>query len=541
MAEMDPRQIAQSGVDPVTGFPLSKEVRKALFKRATVSSSIFDKGGPLAIRPRDDIINRRQDELIIRNTQTDNSLQQQIDSLKQEVFVLSSGLAAISNLIQNEGAAERSRLLQEQETERREQESKIRIGRESQLERVIQAAVLAPVQAIQPKIENIFSRVGSALSTLFLGWLGSQGLKTIKAYSEGNIEKLKEIKDSVLRNIGVAIAGLAAIKTGFSLVTSAVKSVTFKLISLIAKGIALPFKAAGALARGIGGGGFKMPGLRMPRLPGLGAIGKGLGRLFTPISLGISAYRFSQGDIVGGALSAASAVPVIGLPAIGLDVAREFGMFEGTFLGKNESQKAESSRPSTTPSQTKTPPAPSINRQSKSQQLAAKPATTPSKQTSSTPVKPAPQAPPKSQPSVASPILQTPTNSLSPTVNFNIDSQDKLSSSSESLSQSPFGFEEPSTTNISDMKSPEISQSDTNMTPEILTPNQIQVPIKQSPQVSQTPEPKPNIIYRRIGEQQSPPPTSSANGPLTDVPLIKSSNPDNFYVLYSQLQYNVVI
>jgi hypothetical protein len=41
MAEMDPVAIAQSGVDPVTGSPLSSEVRKALFRRTIVPSKVF--------------------------------------------------------------------------------------------------------------------------------------------------------------------------------------------------------------------------------------------------------------------------------------------------------------------------------------------------------------------------------------------------------------------------------------------------------------------------------------------------------------------
>ena len=42
MAEMDPVSIAQAGVDPVTGSPLSSEVRKALFRRSSItSSSVF--------------------------------------------------------------------------------------------------------------------------------------------------------------------------------------------------------------------------------------------------------------------------------------------------------------------------------------------------------------------------------------------------------------------------------------------------------------------------------------------------------------------
>ena len=43
----DLAQIAQSGVDPISGSYLSAERRKALFKRSQVSSNIFGGGGAL--------------------------------------------------------------------------------------------------------------------------------------------------------------------------------------------------------------------------------------------------------------------------------------------------------------------------------------------------------------------------------------------------------------------------------------------------------------------------------------------------------------
>jgi hypothetical protein len=64
---------------------------------------------------------------------------------------------------------------------------------------------------------------------------------------------------------------------------------------------------------------------------------------------------------------------------------------------------------------------------------------------------------------------------------------------------------------------------------------------KQTPNVGELPEPKPSVIMvgGSGGSQQSPTPQAPSVG--SDTPLINSSNPDNFYVLYSQLNYNVVI
>ena len=64
-------------------------------------------------------------------------------------------------------------------------------------------------------------------------------------------------------------------------------------------------------------------------IPGFGSL----------IALGFAAHEFSQGDVVGGSLALASAIPVLGWAAIGVDIARDLGAFEGTPLGLNGTEK----------------------------------------------------------------------------------------------------------------------------------------------------------------------------------------------------------
>ena len=64
-------------------------------------------------------------------------------------------------------------------------------------------------------------------------------------------------------------------------------------------------------------------------IPGFGSL----------IAVGFAAHEFSQGDVVGGSLALASAIPVLGWAAIGVDIARDLGAFEGTPLGLNGSEK----------------------------------------------------------------------------------------------------------------------------------------------------------------------------------------------------------
>lgn len=63
----------------------------------------------------------------------------------------------------------------------------------------------------------------------------------------------------------------------------------------------------------------------------------------------------------------------------------------------------------------------------------------------------------------------------------------------------------------------------------------------QKPNLNALPEPKPDVIYASTGQQSQSSVVSGQTETLTDVPLIPSSNPDNFYTLYAQVNYNVVM
>ena len=66
-------------------------------------------------------------------------------------------------------------------------------------------------------------------------------------------------------------------------------------------------------------------------------------------------------------------------------------------------------------------------------------------------------------------------------------------------------------------------------------------PSTQKPNLGNLPEPAPDIIYTTTGQQNQSAVVSGESQTLTDVPLIPSSNPDNFYTLYAQVNYNVVM
>jgi len=190
------------------------------------------------------------------------------------------------------------------------------------------------------KVENLELSVGSALGggggggeilNLLLGgasglgvrFLG-KGINAVKGFGKNAISKIfPRVADSAAKKAAIPAADMARkgiVKGWEHIATGAPRAV------------ATGAEDAAKIATMKGGGELatKGGGLAAKLIPGLA----------TAVNLGISGYRFGQGDVVGGSLSLASAIPIIGWAAVGIDVAREFGAFEGTPLGlKQEKPK----------------------------------------------------------------------------------------------------------------------------------------------------------------------------------------------------------
>jgi hypothetical protein len=206
------------------------------------------RGGALAIQPQASLVNVERNLEIqttqnVQQTQEISALRSTVDALRAETTTLNNGLGTVSNLIQQDSALEKQQEAAKAENERKLLERNIRLGKESQLEQKITNALVAPVQALQQKVGNIFGRIGEALTILFAGWLTNQGIEALKAASEGNKEKLEEIKDNVLNGIGDAVKVFTAIKVGFDLVIKTITGVTGRIAGFVTRLALAPIKA----------------------------------------------------------------------------------------------------------------------------------------------------------------------------------------------------------------------------------------------------------------------------------------------------------
>lgn len=507
----DLASIAQSGLDPITGSYLSSERRKAIFARSRVSSSVFTGGGALVPiqKTASDITQSLTLDAIQQNKVTLDSISAQLTGLRVQITDLNLGLNSIAAAISADSSFEAIRSQQEVEYQRKLAERQIRIGKENELEQRIQASLSKPVQAVAQRFTSIFDRVKQALLYLFLGWLTNQGIETLKAFSKGNISKLIEIRNSTLKNLAAIGGILLAVKYGINGLIKGVVGLTAKIAKFVVGGLIIkPFKA---ITTGLGNAVQGIFGLKKPPLKSAEGAAKGVGEGVT------------KGSMVGGEKGFFSGLKGLkGLRGIGGPLNIIFGGAE--FLSrKSEGQTNLQAG------------AGAVGSVAGAEALAAGGAYG----GAALGAFGGPLAP-----------ITVPAGALIGGVGGGIagwflggKTSDILTGADNKSNVKPVAPK----TNSLKMK-PNQDKENTSPTSEE-KPNlspvsaaEMQSPAPQIPNVGPEPSPAPNIIMLpQTANRQQTIASSPSGESLTDVPLIPSSNPDNFYVMYSQLNYNVVI
>ena len=130
----------------------------------------------------------------------------QMQSLAGSLTVINQNLAISQNL-------ERQKEEAEQRREYNLAQQKLREGQESAVEKKIAAASVKPASKLAQKASFTLSRVGDFLGALFGSWLAMKGVQAIRAFSEKNTNRLKEIRNETLKGVA-AVAGILLIAKG---------------------------------------------------------------------------------------------------------------------------------------------------------------------------------------------------------------------------------------------------------------------------------------------------------------------------------------
>ena len=595
----------------------------SFFNRSTVSSSVFsgqnaDNSQQFLSQTRQFIENQNQTQQVL------TTIQQQIVGLQNQIQILSKGLENISLLLQGDTAQEQELLKKQQETQRKNLIEKIRTDREEQLERSIENALITPVQKAAQTVQGFFSRIGDALRIMFLGFLGVQALKFLKAYKEGDEKTLNEIKDLVIKNIGYALAAFGAWKVGLPLLSMALKKMVGKLGDIIFGGIRtiftsaankiknilsniLKFKSPPPVTSGKPSGAVTKPpsappSTSPPKAPSgspstpstpstkpptstkppagsglLSRAGRGFGRLLGPLTTAFDfGMRKSEGqsDVQAGAgalsglagftaassATAAAAAPlaaagplgpfIYGATVLGSGVLGSLGASRASdyFTGAGEENRMEGQKATLGGN-------PVIWSKEKNNWI---PDPNAPKQAQVTPTQTMTGEnviAPQTKPDNLIPQSQ-PTESMTGK-RMSIEEESKNKKNEEApLEKMSDGYDIKNMENIPevDMKKmegqelkidiPELNSNISNvfnlskeMSFDFISP--IADKNKITDMIAPLEEPTPNVIVNSIPLPQEK--SSSGKSPVSDVPQVSSSNVDNFYVLYSKLNYNVVI
>jgi hypothetical protein len=509
------------------------------------------RGGAIVVRPQANLVDNAQDLRIQRNEETVSSLGQSLGIIQTQIVDLGNNIRQLAAQLQAESTLEQNQLKQEQEGQRKLVERKIRQGKESQLEQNITAALARPIVSLQRNITSLFDRIMGALTTLFFGWLTNEGIETLKALASGDKKKLEEIKGNVIKNILYAVGAFAAVNIGFGLLMRTITGLTFRVAGLASKIALAPFRGLGRLL-GIGGreakvaetaanvaregkvaaeagGNIFSRAINAIRGIGSGAevtaktAGRGvagaLPLIGTAIDFGSAGYEAFRGNMTGAGLFAAAGVSSL-IPggqgaAFGLGVA---GLGQSLLYNPKSESNQTPSQPSS--AQPKPQPDTQSNLQSAPQ--------------------PTPQPKPQSEAPKVTPqtSMMPPAPSAEMVKNFemawqyrnNPMARGKIEGAWQKMTdEQKLQAKEWAKTKGYDWSEMKLKE-----------PATIQPPPKQETPVGTLPEPQPNIIMAGGGTDRTQV-SAPQQEPLTDVPFIPSANPDNFYSLYSQVSYNVVM
>ena len=209
--------------------------------RSTVSSSVFG-GNPRASAssgPDPTTIS-----ILSRNELALTSVSNQIAGMSQQIMSLSASLQQIGTSIANDSALDRQRELQKQNQERILAQQQLREGKESIIEKKMQNALISPVAKIAAKARFTLDKVGKFFTILLGGWIANQSIQAIQALITRNKKRLEEIKNNVIKNLGVVGGILLAVNGGLSALAKITTRLITKITSSVVNGLFLnPVKA----------------------------------------------------------------------------------------------------------------------------------------------------------------------------------------------------------------------------------------------------------------------------------------------------------
>ena len=248
--------------------------------RRSVSSSVFS---GRAVPPP--VSDPQTTSLLNSNSLTLTSISTQLSGINESVGNLNTSLSAIRENLSISDDIEKNKELQKRKREAQLAEEGLREGKESELEKKIQFALLSPVRRVAQVARGILGRLTDSLLFLAGGWLTVQALRFLQFTSEGNIAALKKLKDRFLKDLLLMGGLVLGLTVGFGKILSIIGRLSARLLKFTFGGVLQKgFGFLGSLIRnnvskflrfirsGLGSIGLRGIGLGALTIPGAGLI-----------------------------------------------------------------------------------------------------------------------------------------------------------------------------------------------------------------------------------------------------------------------------
>ena len=263
------------------GSPIAGGIRAV---RRSVSSSVFrpvQRPEPVQAQPDSITTN-----LLSQNSLTLTSISSQLRNVSAQVVSLNTSLSGIKENLALNDSLERQREAAKQNRERILAEQGLREGKESALEGKIQNALTYPLRRLGVKTKGILARLVDFFFILAGGWLTSTGIDLLKALSDGNTDKIRELQSRFTKGLLVIGGIFTALQVGIG--------VTINLLTRFVGTVARV--AFGGLLRASLGGVKRLLGLVVGQ-----AIGSGIGGAVGGAGAGLVGGALGGAGVTGGA------------------------------------------------------------------------------------------------------------------------------------------------------------------------------------------------------------------------------------------------
>jgi len=188
------------------GSPIAGGIRGI---RRNLSSSFF--GAPQSQQPQADPVTT---DLLQQQSLSLTNVSQQLQNISRQITSLNFNLQGVKeNLVLSE-QLEKQRAAEQQKRERILAEQGLREGKESQLEAKIQSSLTKPLERIGIKTQGVLGRLQNFFLILAGGWLTSTGIDLLQSLSEGNVDKINQLKTKFIGGLAIIAGTLTAISLG---------------------------------------------------------------------------------------------------------------------------------------------------------------------------------------------------------------------------------------------------------------------------------------------------------------------------------------